>query len=159
LNPAAALAEPLAATALARWIQSAWVFPFVEAGHILSFALLLGAIAVIDVRLMGLLRHQPVAPLLRSALPVALAGFAGAVASGTLLFVANAGDLIANRAFGVKLVLLSFAGLNAAWFHASAAKEALATTAPPPATMRIAGAVSLLLWAATVVAGRLIAYV
>jgi hypothetical protein len=159
MNTAVAIAEPLARTALARWLQTGWAYPAVESVHIVSIALLIGAIAVVDLRLMGALRHAAVLPVLRSALPVALAGFAGAVASGTLLFVANAGDLIANRAFGVKLALLSFAGLNAAWFHASAAKEALATTAPPPATMRIAGAVSLLLWAATVVAGRLIAYV
>jgi hypothetical protein len=159
LNPAAALAEPLAATALARWIQSAWVFPFVEAGHILSFALLLGAIAVIDVRLMGLLRHQPVAPLLRSALPVALVGFGGAVATGTLLFVANAGELVANPAFSIKIALLMLGGLNAAWFHASATREALASDAPPAVGMRAAGLASLLLWAAVVVAGRLIAYV
>jgi hypothetical protein len=74
MNPAAAFAEPLANTALARWVQSAWVFPFVEAAHLVSFALLIGAIAVIDVRLMGLLRHQPVAPLLRSAPWVVLRG-------------------------------------------------------------------------------------
>jgi hypothetical protein len=159
MNPVAALAEPLAATAFARWIQSAWVYPFVESAHILSIALLVGAIAVIDLRLMGLLRHQAVAPLLRSTLPVALAGFAGAVATGTLLFVANAGELLANRAFSVKIALLMLGGLNAAWFHASATREALASGAAPAAGMRIAGALSLLLWAATVVAGRLIAYV
>ena len=159
MNPAAALAEPLANTALARWLQTGWVFPAVESVHLLSIALLVGAIAVVDLRLVGALRHVAIAPLLRSALPVALAGFLGAVASGTLLFVANAGDLVGNRVFALKLVLLSFAGLNAAWFHASAAKEALATTAPPPASMRLAGAVSLLLWAATIVAGRMIAYV
>jgi hypothetical protein len=159
MNPAAAFAEPLANTALARWIQSTWAFPMIESAHILSFALLVGAIAVLDVRLLGLLRHQGVAPLMRSALPVAVAGFMGAVATGTLLFVANAGELLANRAFTVKIALLMLGGLNAAWFHAGATREALASDAPPPASMRAAGAVSLLLWAAVVVAGRLIAYV
>jgi hypothetical protein len=159
MNPAAALAEPLANSALARWVQSAWVFPMIESVHILSFALLVGAIAVLDLRLIGLLRHQAIEPLMRSALPVVLAGFAGAVVSGTLLFVANAGDLIANRAFGAKLALLMFGGLNAAWFHASTTRDALASDAPPSIGMRLAGALSLLLWAATVFAGRLIAYV
>ncbi|MFO0458516.1 MAG: hypothetical protein ACK50I_04765, partial [Burkholderiales bacterium] len=98
-------------------------------------------------------------PLLRSALPVALVGFCAAVASGTLLFVANAGELLANRAFVVKVALLMFAGLNAAAFHASAAKEALRTTDAPGPGMRAAGAASLLLWASVIVAGRLIAYV
>jgi hypothetical protein len=159
VSTAAALAEPLANTALARWLQTGWVFPAVESVHLLSVALLVGSIAVVDLRLLGALRHVAIAPLLRSTLPVALAGFAGAVASGTLLFVANAGDLVGNRMFAAKLALLSLAGLNAAWFHASAVREALASTEPPPASMRIAGAVSLLLWACTIVAGRLIAYV
>ena len=158
MNPAA-LAEPLANTALARWVQSGWVFPLVESVHILSFALLVGAIAVVDLRLVGLLRHTAVEPLLRSAVPVAAAGFVGAVASGTLLFVAAAGELLANRAFAAKMALLMLAGLNAAAFHASAARDALRTTAAPSAGMRLAGAASLLLWAATVLAGRLIAYV
>ena len=135
------------------------MFPIVESLHIVSFALLVGAIAVVDVRLLGGLRHTAVAPLLRSALPVAMLGFCAAVVTGTLLFVSNAGELLANRAFGVKLALLSFAGLNAAWFHASAVKAALQDTGPPTSSMRVAGAASLLLWAATVFAGRLIAYV
>ncbi len=66
------------------------------------------------------------------------------------------GDLIANRAFAVKLALLCAAGLNAAWFHASAAKEA---SARPSARARdpCGRRASLLLWAAVIVAGRLIA--
>lgn len=158
MNPSA-FAEPLANTALARWVQSGWVFPMVESVHILSFALLVGSIAVVDLRLLGLLRHAAIAPLLRSALPVALVGFAGAVASGSLLFVAAAGELLANRAFVAKMALLMLAGVNAAVFHAATVRDALATTAPPAPGTRIAGAVSLLLWAATIVAGRLIAYV
>lgn len=155
----ATLAEPLAGTALARWVQSGWVFPLVESVHILSFALLVGAIAVVDLRLIGLLRHGAVEPLLRSAVPVALVGFGGALASGTLLFVAAAGELLANRAFAAKMALLMLAGLNAAAFHASAARDALRSTGPPSTGMRCAGAASLLLWGATVFAGRLIAYV
>ncbi len=159
MNPAATLAEPLANTALARWLQTGWVFPIVESVHILSFALLVGAIAVVDARLLGLLRHAAIEPVLRSALPVALVGFCGAVASGSLLFVADAAGLLANRAFVAKVALLMLAGLNAAAFHASAAKEALRSTDPPGLAMRAAGATSLLLWAAVIVAGRLIAYV
>lgn len=159
MNPLASLAAPLADTALARWLQTGWVFPLVESVHILSFALLVGAIAVLDARLLGLLRHGALAPLVRGTLPIALLGFAGAVASGALLFVAGADELIANRAFAVKLGLLSLAGLNAAWFHASTPHEALAGSGPPTAAMRAAGAVSLLLWTGVIVAGRLIAYV
>lgn len=155
----AALAAPLADTALVRWLHSGWVFPLVESAHILSFAMLVGAIAVVDIRLLGLRRHGALEPLLRSALPVALVGFCGAVASGSLLFVANAGDLLGNRAFAAKLALLMLAGLNAAAFHAGAAKEALRTTAPPELGVRIAGGASLALWASVIVAGRLIAYV
>ena len=83
MSTAAALAAPLAETALARWLQSGWVYPMVESAHLLSIALLVGSIAVVDLRLMGLLRHQAAAALMRSALPVSLAGFCGAVATGS----------------------------------------------------------------------------
>jgi 4-alpha-glucanotransferase len=156
---AGSILDPLARSGLAQWLQSGWVFPIVESLHILSIALLVGGIAVVDARLMGFMRHGGVAPLLRSALPVAVLGFCGAVATGSLLFAANAGELLANRAFTIKLLLLSLAGLNAAWFHASAAKDALQGTDAPALGLRIAGASSLLLWGATIVAGRLIAYV
>ena len=72
---------------------------------------------------------------------------------------ANAGELIANLAFTVKVALRMLGGLNAAWFHASTMREALASDAPPPAGMPVAGAISLLLWAAVIVSVRLIAYV
>ena len=155
---AAALAAPLAETALARWLQSGWVFPLVESAHIVSFALLFGAIAVVDARLLGALRQGPATPLLRAALPLALAGFVGAVITGSLLFVSQAGDLLANRAFAAKLALLMLAGLNAAAFHAGTARAALDSDGPPTVGMRVAGAVSLLLWAGVILAGRLIAY-
>ena len=156
---AAALAAPLAETALARWLQSGWVFPFVESAHIASFALLFGAIAVVDARLLGALRQGPAAPLLRAALPLALAGFFGAVLTGSLLFVTQAGDLLANRAFAAKLALLMLAALNAAAFHAGTTRATLDVDAPPTPGMRVAGALSLLLWTGVIVAGRLIAYV
>jgi hypothetical protein len=159
VNPLASLAEPLAGTALARWLQTGWVFPIVESVHILSFALLVGAIAVLDARLLGWLRHVAIVPLMRATLPIAVLGFAGAAASGSLLFVAGAGELVANRAFVVKLGLLMLAGLNVAAFHAGATRAALAADGPPTASMRAAGAASLLLWAAVIVAGRMIAYV
>jgi len=155
-----AFTDPIAGSALALWLQSsAWAYPIVEAMHIVSFALLVGGIGVLDARLIGLLRHTPVAPLMRSVLPVAFAGFVGAVLSGLVLFVAGADELLGNRAFVAKFVLLMLAGLNAAWFHAGAAREALASTGPPSGRLRAAGLLSLLLWIAVIVAGRLIAYV
>jgi hypothetical protein len=154
-----AFTDPIAQSALALWLHSGWVFPIVESVHIVSFALLVGGIGVLDARLIGLLRHTTVEPLMRSVLPVAFAGFVGAVLSGLLLFVAGAGELLGNRAFVTKIALLMLAGLNAAWFHAGAARAALVSTGPPTGRMRAAGLLSMLLWIGVIFAGRLIAYV
>lgn len=152
------LTAAIEGSGLARWLHSGWVFPAVESLHIVGFALLFGAIAVLDARLLGVRAHASIASLMSSALPLAGIGFLLAVLSGTLLFVANASELIASRTFAIKMGLLMLAGVNAAAFHAGTAREALRVEGPPTAAMRAAGAVSLLIWIAVIVCGRLIAY-
>ena len=65
-----------------------------------------------------------------------------------------------NVFFRVKLVLLALAGLNALAFHLTTYRRAERWDEDPQvtATARLAGAVSLLLWSAIIVSGRLIAY-
>ena len=56
--------------------------------------------------------------LARLALRLSLLGFALIGASGLLMFAGQPAELLANRAFVVKMGLVMLAGLNAAWFHA-----------------------------------------
>jgi hypothetical protein len=136
------------------WIlSSAYAYPALEATHIVGIALLLGSLVVFELRIWG--AGTAVAPehLARLALPVTLAGFGLAAASGGLMFASQYDELLANRAFLVKMALLVVAGLNAALFHwrgGSGRHDAWA---------RSQTALSLGLWVAVIVCGRWIAYV
>ncbi|MGO4304498.1 DUF6644 family protein [Cupriavidus sp. RAF12] len=144
---------------------SAWAYPLLEIVHLAGMALLFGSIVVVDLRLAGLGRQLPVTTLLRHALPASVAGFLAILASGALLFMAHADELIVNRAFLVKLLLIGLGLANAAWFHMGPYRQLHAgdagweTDRPPPAGARTCAVLSLLTWSLVICAGRLIAYV
>ena len=89
-----------------------------------------------------------------------MAGFVPSAATGLLLFVVDPLRYYGNVFFRVKLVLLALAGFNALAFHLTTYRTVGRWDEDPlvPATARLAGAVSLLLWSAIIVSGRLIAF-
>lgn len=141
--------------------QELWLYPAVEIVHILGFVVLVGSVLVFDLRLLGLTRALPVRLLARHALPWSFGALLLIVPSGFLMFVAHAGDLIANPAFVIKMSLLFCAGLNAALFHAGVFRSAADwdSNVAVPALAKLHAAVSLLIWAGVITCGRLLAYV
>jgi hypothetical protein len=143
--------------AMRQWL---WLYPSVEIVHIAGIALLVGSIAILDLRLLGLSRSIPVRRLAAHVLPWSIASFALIVPSGLAMFVAHAGDLMSNPVFAVKISLILLAGANAGIFHAGAFRSAGQWDAEvmPPLAARAAGAASLLLWVSVIACGRLLAY-
>jgi hypothetical protein len=115
-------------------------------------ALLVGAILPLDLRLLGLWRGVDLDGLARVLRPVAAAGLALAAASGFLLFAVAARDYWATALFQVKLAMVAAAMLNAALLGAGR------LSALSPDRRRLAGGLSLVLWPAALVCGRLIGY-
>jgi len=153
------LAQTLETTAPARWLQqSMWGYPVVSALHIVAIALLLGAITVVDARLLGFARQVPVAHVARAAWPFAVIGAVLAVGTGPLLFIVQPGDYLVNPAFFWKLLLLLAAFANIAWFHARFA-AALHGGGDITVGVRAVAALSISLWLAVLFAGRMIAFV
>lgn len=141
--------------------DSRWLYPLVEATHIAAFAVLVGGVFALDLRLLGLSRAASVRALARHLLPWSVAALLVVVPTGLAMFAAEADGLAANAAFRLKLVLLAAAGLNALSFHLGPYRNVAAWdcgVAPPPAA-RLAGAFSIVLWLGVIFAGRLIAYV
>ena len=138
-----------------------WLYPAVEIVHIIGFVVLVGSIAVFDLRLLGLSRALPVTVLSRHILPWTLGAFVLIVPTGLLMFTAHAGDFISNRAFQVKLLLILCAAVNAGLFHTGAKRTVTSwdRNAAPPARVRMHAGVSLLLWFGVITCGRLLAYV
>jgi hypothetical protein len=148
--------EALAQSALAIWVkQSPFVYPTIETLHIIGFATLFGAIVTHHARVLGAARSVPVSAVARLTLPLALASLLIVVPTGFLLFISAAGDLIANRSFLVKIVLLMLAGTNAGLYH-----MAYRTIDGEPGRLAKAQALlSILLWLGVITAGRWIAYI
>ena len=142
-----------AAFAAFAWIGShPWPYPLLGAAHGGGVALLLGSLVLLELRVWGLGAELPVAPLARLALPLTLAGFGLAGATGLTMFISQPGELLANRVFAVKMALVMLAGLNAAAFHARGGLQRLDRAA------RAQTLVSLGLWLAVIICGRWIAY-
>ena len=129
-----------------------WAYPVLEIVHIFGIALLLGNLVLLELRVFGRGAVLPIQPLARLALGTALVGFTMAAASGLLMFASNAAELLANRAFTLKMLLLFVAGCNAAWFHG---RGSLASC---DGMARAQMVVSTVLWLAVLACGRWIAY-
>ncbi|HLS84742.1 MAG TPA: DUF6644 family protein [Burkholderiales bacterium] len=140
--------------------QSLYLYPVVETVHIVGLALLFGSIAVLDLRLLGVGRAMPVTRLSRHVLPWTLGSFVLIVPSGLAMFIAHATDFIAHPLFAVKLGLILAAIVNAGIFHSTAMRSVAGwdVQAAPPAAARVAGGLSLVLWAAVIACGRFLAY-
>lgn len=137
------------------------LFPFIESVHVLAVCLVVGSIAVVDLRLLGFASvDRPVGRLMRSILPITLGAFGLAVAAGSLLFISHASKYLENRFFIAKITLIALAGVNMAVFHLIGARnlDQWENDALPPLFARVAGGLSLFLWVSVVACGRWIGF-
>jgi hypothetical protein len=157
------LAAGLQATELSHTLRaSVWLYPLVNTGHVVGIALLFGAIAPLDLRLIGCWRRVPVGHLARTLIPVAIVGLVLAVSTGSLLFATRPLDYIDEPLFAIKMTILCAAVLNALMLRRSPqwaiARDATSDRTAPQLAWRIAGIVSIVLWLGVITAGRLIGY-
>jgi hypothetical protein len=132
-----------------------WVFPAVQSLHFIGFAMSIGTIAIVDLRLLGLgMRRQAAAELAADLEPWTRAGIAIMLITGPLMFSTDAVTYHYNPSFQFKMVCLMLALL----FHFTLHRRAAQPDASPIAA-KLAGATSLLLWTAVVAGGRMIAFV
>ena len=120
----------------------------------LGIALLVGAIVLLDLRLLGVWRAVPVAVLGPPAIAVAATGLALAALSGASLFAVQATEYVANPFLYIKFaaILVGLANIAALRLAGDWRDDRLA------GRRRWAGLVSLLAWLTALAAGRLIAY-
>jgi hypothetical protein len=140
--------------------NSIWMYPIVEIVHIVGIALLVGSAFMFDLRLLGLSRHVRVTDMAQHLLPRARLGLAIVVPSGLLMFVAHASDWGTSPVFRIKVVLIVFAILNTFVFHGrtTASIQQWDQGRPTPLGGKAAAVVSMVMWTATIAAGRLLAY-
>jgi hypothetical protein len=157
LAPAWAAALEASAWALAVR-DSTWIYPLANLTHLLGLTMLVGPIAALDLRLLGVGRAIAAPDLSRLLAPIAVIGLVLSLVSGSVLFVADAGALVSNTVFLVKMALLALGLLNAIAFRLLWQSRLRRWDVRPPALGRLQALASVTIWLGTAASGRLIAY-
>ena len=137
-----------------------WVFPAAEIVHFFGLCLLMGAILVVDLRLLGFARRLPLQASLQL-IPVALAGIIINIASGIVFLCAYPENYWPNTAFWLKLAAFLIACCNALWFKWMEAPKvaALADNADVANSTKVVAFFSLITWIVVIVIGRFLPFV
>jgi hypothetical protein len=131
-----------------------WSFPLLEIIHIASFAIAIGAIFIVDLRLLGLgMRRQSSAQLLKDTMPWTLVALAIVLMSGPLIFSSDPNMYLNNPGFRFKMWALLLAIVYNYTIHSKVARSN-----PSPVVGALVGGVSVALWVSVVFGGLFIAF-
>ena len=142
---------------VAEFMRTPWGWPAAESVHFIGLTLLIGTVGLFDLRLLGLAGRIPIAALHRL-VPFGVLGFVLTAISGILFLMTEPDQYVYNPSFHLKVLFMTAAGFNALTFYLVAFRR---TTAPggaaeAPRTAKIIAAISLSLWIAVIVSGRLL---
>jgi hypothetical protein len=156
-----AIAKSIEGLPLARFVaQAPLVFPVVETLHVIAIAMVVGSIAVVDLRLLGLSwRGRPVTEVSEEVLPWTWGAFVIAVIAGALMFISAASKYATDLPFQLKMLLLVLAGANMLVFHYVTYRDVeVWNRGQTPPAAKIAAGLSLAFWIAIVTCGRLVSF-
>lgn len=153
-------ASPVAAALRGELPGTEWLFPIVETLHVMALTLVVGSIAMMDLRLLGVAsRTSPVSRLSNEVLPWTWTAWCLAAVFGTLMFISKAHSYAANLQFQLKFACMGLAALNMLVFHFGAFRQVERwDLEEPPRSAKVAGALSLLLWICVVFFGRWVGF-
>lgn len=145
-----------------RWFESiSWFVPFEEnyylsagiyAAHYFSFFVLVGTIAVVDLRLLGLAgQGRAVTQLAEQLFPWAWTGFGIAVLSGFIMFAPDATTFLPAAWFWIKLLAVLLAAVFTLIIQWNMRKWERAPAIPWLA--KLTAFISLALWLGVILAG------
>jgi hypothetical protein len=141
--------------------ESTWIFPLVETVHVLALTVVVGAVIMMDLRLLGVgHKSRAVSDVISSSLPWAWSAFTVAFIMGSLMFSSKATSYYTNVPFRIKMVCLALAAVNMVAFHLFTARGMAAwDRGKPPLAARLAGGFSITLWILIVATGRWVGFV
>ncbi len=141
--------------------ESLYTYGWIEGTHVLTLAIFLGMLFIIDLRMLGLtLTKVPASTIAHRLDRPMMIGFAIMIVTGLLLYYAIPVRTTQSLPFRIKFVLLIAAGVNAFLFRKRmlASVSTWDTDARPPKNIRVGAMLSLTFWAGVVITGRCIAY-
>lgn len=140
---------------MAELIKQSWLFPAIQSIHIIGLTLLVGTIAMMDFRLLGLgMRQHAVGDLASRLAPWTTGGLLTVLVTGPVLFGSDLTRYVNNPAFVLKMGLLAAALAAHFTLHRSSVGAGAGLT---PTRQKLAASLSLILWSSVVLAGRAIA--
>jgi hypothetical protein len=137
--------------------RSPWLFPAIEAIHLLGLGFIGGAVLVVDLRLLGFgLRRQSAAQLSRDAQPWLVGSLIVMIITGGLLFTSEAIKCYYHGAFWFKMASL----LLAIVFTFTVQRKVVMAdeTRLAPLWSKVVAVVSVLLWSGVGIGGRWIGF-
>jgi hypothetical protein len=133
-----------------------WAFPLAECFHIQAFALSIGTIASVDLRILGVaLKRVSTAKLLKDTEPWTLLGLVIVIFSGAALFLSQTFIYLVNSAFFFKIGCLVVGIIYNFTIH----RKVAASPDVSPGVAKLTAIVSLLLWGGVLYGGLFIAFV
>jgi len=136
--------------------NSLWLFPLIEAFHLVGLGVTAGAVLLVDLRLLGLgLRRYPVSQLAKDAEPWLMGSLTLMFASGFPLFLSEATKCYYSFAFWVKMTSLL---LVVIFTFTLRRRVVMADASLAPVWGKLAAMVSLALWAGVGWGGRWIGF-
>jgi Family of unknown function (DUF6644) len=134
--------------------QSLWLFPVVEAVHLLGLAVIGGAILIVDLRMLGIGLRQPIAVIARDARPWLVGSIVVMLVTGISLFLSESVKCYYSQAFWLKITTLPVAIA-----YTFAVRQPLAVRAEHSSIRtRLVALISMALWFTVGAAGRWIGF-
>lgn len=136
--------------------DSSWLFPAIEAVHIVALAMLLGAIVMLNLRVLGFaLNSKPLARLHAELAPWTFWSLVTILSTGFLLFTSEAVKSYLSGPFRIKMVLLALAIA----LHYTVQRRMMRFGPDvQPLSGRLTAMVALVLWFGVGFAGRAIGF-
>lgn len=146
-------------TAFATWLRESatiWAYPTVLTLHTLGLAVLVGASAALDIRLLGFGTAIPL-PALAKSFRVMWIGFWLNAVTGAILIPGQAVIRLTDPVFYIKLAIIALAIVNVRATHREAFRGG-SDSRQPSAKAKVLAGTSLGLWTAAILTGRLLGY-
>jgi hypothetical protein len=147
-------------TAFAAWVRessSIWAYPTILFLHTVGLGFLVGLNAAIDLRILGVARKVPLAPM-EQFYPIMWTAFWVNALSGSALLIADATTKLTNPVFYIKMSFVALAVINMVLLRRRVFRRLAFDAAAAAGFGRALALTSLILWGGAITAGRLMAY-
>jgi hypothetical protein len=148
-------------TSFASWVREAptiWSFPMILLVHTLGMGFIVGLIAGIDLRILGVAPALRLAPM-EKFLPIMWIAFSTNAITGVMLLSADASMKLTNPDFYIKMLFIALALINLKMLRKNVFRDPLIETGNFSGKARLLAWTSLFCWLVVITSGRLLAYV